>query len=197
MALTDRLMNDLRFKLPGAIDPTIKNEIWNMLDEFCREGHAWREVIDVALTVDQDNYQPTPAGTEIVHVYDISHATLDVNGAIYDYGTLLLPNMPTLADTETPLFVDAALTPSLDVGADLEALIPADMWSRWHAYFMHGVLGRMMSQVAKPYSNPTLAVFHLRSFRSGVAIARHQVRTKGVIGAQLWRFPPFARGRHR
>lgn len=194
MALTDRLMDNLRVKLPGAIDPLIKTELWNTLNDACREGHLWRETIDVPLVEGEVAYEVAPAGAEVVHVYGVSHATLDVTGTVYDNGMVVLRNRtPLFSDTTTPLFVDAALTPSLDAGADIENLIPADMWSTHHNMLVDGVIGRMMGQVAKPYSNPALAAYHLRSYRSQMVEARRRIKTGGIPGAQTWRYPRWAR----
>lgn len=196
MALQDRLFDDLRVSLPGSTDAAIKQELWATLDDLCRDGHVWRETITVALVVNQDEYLITPAGTEIVHVFAIDHPTLDLTNVTYEYGKILIASdSPLAADTTSPLFVVAALTPSLNPGADVEAWIPSDMWSEHYQTILSGVKARMMAQPAKPYSNPQVAVYHARDYRSRKAVARHRVRTGGVPGAQMWRFPSFSRAR--
>jgi len=192
MALTDRLMDNLRVNLPGAIDNMIKMELWNTINDACREGHIWRETIDVPLTVDDNLYNPAPEGTEVVYAFGVSHASMDVSGIVFSNGTLVLPRSPSLAEVETPLFMDAALTPAMEVGADIEGLIPADMWSKHHQMWVEGVTGRMMGHPAKPYSNPSLAAYHLRAYKGLLARAAKEVRTGGRIGAQAWRFPRWA-----
>lgn len=193
MALTDRLMDNLRVKLPGAIDPSIKNELWNTVNDACRNGHLWRETVDVPLVEGDNTYYPTPDGAEILHIFQISHPTLDVSNAVFDLGILVLTTLPRAADLEYPAFLNAALAPSLDAGADPENLIPADMWSEHFQLWLDGTLARMMAQPAKPYSNPALAAFHLRAYNGALAQARHKVRTGGIPGAQMWRYPRWAR----
>src|SRR5215218_4367129 len=107
MALSDRLMNDLQVKLPGATANAIQREIWNMLDDFCREGLAWRESIDVALTAGVSEYAITPAGTDIVRVYNVDHASLDLTGTLYEFGTLVLSTTPSATDALSPLYAAA------------------------------------------------------------------------------------------
>jgi hypothetical protein len=192
MALSDRLMDNLRVNLPGATDNAIRIELWNMLDDFCRGSWAWRETIAVTLIAGETEYQITPPGTEIVHAFSVDHATLNVNGASFEFDTLSLPNAPSASDALTPAYVIAALVPALSEGADIENLIPADMWSKWHQAFLSGTLARMMAQPAKPYSNPQLAAYHQRCYRPDRAEARRDAATNGVQGAQTWRFPRFA-----
>jgi hypothetical protein len=192
MALSDRLMDNLRVNLPGATDNAIRLELWNMLDDFCREALAWRETIAVPLTIGQLDYVITPLGTLIVQAMSVDHATLDVTGTTFEIDTLSLVNAPSAGDAATPAYVVAALTPDLSQGSDIENMIPADMWSKWHRAFVDGTLARMMAQFAKPYSNLQLAAYHQRSYRSDRAVARRSAATNDIVGAQLWRFPRFA-----
>jgi hypothetical protein len=192
MALTDRLFNDLQVQLPGAIENAIRRELYNTLDDFCRESFAWRETIEISLTAGVITYAVTPAGTEIVRVYSIDHDTFDVKDATYEFGEITFETAPTSAHVSTPAYLVAALTPAIGQGVDPEALIPSDMWSKWHRAFLAGTLARMMAQSAKPYSNPAIALYHQRVYNQQKAIATHDARTGGTPGAQMWSFPRFA-----
>jgi hypothetical protein len=190
MALTDRLFDNMRVRLPGATDNALKLELYNVLDDFCREAFVWRETIDVPLTVGVTEYPITPVGTEIVRVYSIDHTSLDVSNVTFEFGTISFGTAPSAADVAAgSAFVVAALTPAITQGADPENLLPADMWSQWHRAIQAGVLSGMMAQSAKPYSNPQLAVFDHREYVSQKAYAKRHVDTGGQPGAQLWRFP--------
>jgi hypothetical protein len=192
MALTDRLINDLQVQLPGAIENAIRRELYNTLDDFCRESFAWRETIEIPLVAGTITYSVTPAGTEIVRAYSIDHATLDVHDATYEFGEITFDAVPSVAHVATPAYLVAALTPAIGQGADPEALVPGDMWSKWHRAFLAGTLARMMAQSAKPYSNPGIALFHQRVYNQQKAIATHDARSGGIPGAIMWRFPRFA-----
>lgn len=189
MALTDRLFDNLRVALPGAVDNAIKLELYNTLDDFCRDAFVWRETIEVPLQEGLDTYPVTPEGTEIVRVYNIDHPTFDVGGASYEFGQILFANAPTVADVASPAFLTAALTPALTQGADPENMLPMDMWSLWHRPLLAGTKARMMGQPAKPYSNPQMAVVWHREYVQQKAIAKRHADTGGQPGAQLWRFP--------
>jgi hypothetical protein len=195
MALHDRLMVELRNRVPGAIDNQLKDAIWNTLNDFCRDAWVWRETIDITLIVGEVQYTVAVPGADVVHALNVTHATLDTSGALFEYDTLMLATAPLLGDVGTPAFVQAVLTPSLSVGADVEGLIPADMWSTHHQTILDGTLERMYSQPAKPFSNPQLAAYHHRAYSSGKAQARHRAQAGPVPGAQMWKFPPFAKGR--
>src|SRR5215207_1091745 len=193
MALSDRLMNDLQVRLPGVTVNAIRLELWNMLDDFCREGLAWRETIQVPLTAGVSEYAITPAGTNIVRVYNVDHASLDLTGVLYDFGVLVFKTSPTVSDAGAPAYVVAALAPAITQGADVENLVPEDMWSKFHRVFLKGTLGLLMAQPAKPYSNPQLAAFHWRGYLSDRAVARRGADTNEIPGAQIWAFPRFGR----
>jgi hypothetical protein len=193
MAETDRLLASLREELPGAVDASIEAKIWEVVHDACREGWLWRETLTVPLIEDMTTYTPAPAGTEIVHAFGLSHATLDVTDAIFDYGTLALPNAPSAAHvTDGSLYFIVALTPSLDAGDDVEELVPRDMWADHFEMFRAGVLGKMWAQPAKPWSNAALATYHLRDYRGRLALAKRRIDTGGIPGAQRWRFPRWA-----
>lgn len=192
MALSDRLINNAIARLPSASEPVIRAEVWNVVDKFCRESWAWRETIEVPLVALQQSYEPTPPGTEIIHVFNVSHETMDVKGTVYELGVITLPAAPVTVDPAKPLFVVAALTPAIDAGADVENLIPQDMWSAHHQVLLSGLLATMMGHPAKPYSNPNMALFYLRDFRAETTNARQRARLGMTIGAQQWRFPSWA-----
>lgn len=192
MALTDRLMDDARVALPGATDAGIQRELWNVVNEACRDGWLWRETVSVPVVEGQLQYDLAPTGSEVIFVLNAGHETLDLTEAYVEFGKLYLTTLPTAADAAGFLIVTLVLAPAVDAPNNPEGLIPEDMWRMFHQLWLHGLLSRMMAHPAKPYSNATLAVFHRRSFTRDLAEARLQVRTGGVPGVQTWRFPAWA-----
>lgn len=195
--VTDRLMENLRVRLPGSKDGVILLELFNVVDEACRISGLWQEAIPVTLVSGQDLYTITPMGTQIVEVMSVAHPTLDTNDITYDNGQIVLGTPPTAADVAaSPLYVTASLAPSPfgngdSPFADLTQWLPADLWPTHHELLLDGVLGRMMSQIGKPYSNPTFAQFHSRRFRNAMAQARSGVAAGGAAYAPTWSFPRF------
>jgi hypothetical protein len=193
MALHDRLFASLRNDLPGVTDALLTSKIWEVINEMCREGWVWKETIEVTLVNGDPIYSIAPTDTEVLYLYSISHETLDVNEAVFELGTLTLATAPTPADVAAGfLYAVVALAPTLGTGTDVEALIPQDMWSEHFETMRRGMLASMLALPAKPWTNPQLAAFYHRDFRSRLGQAKHKVQTAGVPGAQLWRFPKWA-----
>jgi len=59
----------------------------------------------------------------------------------------------------------------------------------YHETILDGVLGKMMGQSAKSYSNDTLSTYHLRRFRDGIMQARVASERANLYGGQAWRYP--------
>jgi hypothetical protein len=59
----------------------------------------------------------------------------------------------------------------------------------YHRPILDGLLGRMMQQQAKSYSNDKLAEYHLKRFRDGIAMTKTAVMRGNLFGGQSWRFP--------
>lgn len=191
MALTDRLMDDLRSSLPGAVDPAIHRALWGVVNTACRDGWVWRESNPITIDTTHVQYSVVPPGTDVVQVLSLSHETLNVSDIVVEFGNLFLSTLPSDADAATPIIAVLALAPALDA-ADPEAFIPSDLWSTYYDLWKNGVMAAMMAQPAKPYTNPQLAAFYARSFKRDLGQAKLRARTDGVQGAQAWRFPRWA-----
>lgn len=192
MAATDRLIDNALVHVPSSTKNALRLELWNVLDDFCRDTMAWGETVAVPLVADVASYLVAPAGTEVVQVSSVAHETLNVDAAVFELGYLILDPVPTVDDALTPLTAACILTPSLTAGADLENLVPLDLLTRWHNALLAGLISAMMAQPAKPYSNPQLAAYHRRRYLSDRAHARRWADTLGEVGLQMWRFPRFA-----
>ena len=91
------------------------------------------------------------------------------------------------------LYLTMALAPSL--GADLEnpaTWIPGDIFASKYTLLLHGVLGAMMLQTAKPYSNTSLGQYHTQIYSRELTAAPLTDRDGGLPTRQRWRFPRFA-----
>ena len=190
----DFLMDNLKSKIPGAIEPMIEAELANMLDEFCRRSLTWREEAEVDLVAGIKVYEVAPPiGETFVHMIAAEHPQANLRGSFFEFGQFNLYYQPEAADVAAgPVTLTMAMTFDMNARGDLRNAIPEDMWEEYHQTFMDGTLGRMMAQAAKPYSNAQLAVYHTRAFNRDVAQARHRANTHNIPGAQLWRYPKWA-----
>jgi hypothetical protein len=76
--------------------------------------------------------------------------------------------------------------------------VPDWFWTDYTRTLQDGLIGNMLVQPAKPYSNPQMGQFYLKRFMSGMSIARIQVENGRRFGAQRWTYPQgFAVGRRK
>lgn len=191
MASTEilRLMKNLRVQLPGAIDDAIKLEVYNALNDFFQGSNIWREDLSVAITAGDKSYTLTPTQTSnIVRLIGVENSDKLPVSATLDLITqeLVLELEPSTNDTYT---VQVVLTVNDPVDAEDYPEAPDWVINLYMNDIISGVLGRMMAQPAKPYSNAALAVVHTRSFQAATAVARAEANRRFTFGAQRWRFP--------
>jgi hypothetical protein len=66
---------------------------------------------------------------------------------------------------------------------------PAWILEKYGVGLLDGVVGRMMLQPAKPYTNPQLGAAHLNAFHRTVSTAGTESVHRNVHNAQAWVFP--------
>jgi len=191
-----RLMSNARVHIPGALDDTLKLELHNTLAEFLLKTKFWREQIEYTVRPGRTAYEL--AGTESGAIFALV-ANLNSNGnpvaaSMATAGTLDLTNDPGTVEVLT---AEVALTVVDPDASDDYPQIPDDLLVMYGEGILAGLVGRMMSQPAKPYTNERMGIFNLRKFNVSVATARAAVAHKNIHGGQAWRFPPFASGHQR
>lgn len=198
---TDRLIKNARTSLPGALDNVILLELFNVLDDFFRNSRIWAEDIPFSVTASD------PVGTvyyiepesvssivALMHVRDENNfytkALMEIPGEV----TFVLP--PGNSVTYTANVALSILDP---VQRDGYPEFPAWVLEKYGVGILDGLLGRMMAQPAKPYTNAKLADVRLKLFRQTTSIASTESLHRNVQGGQSWTYPQqFAtRGRRR
>lgn len=201
-----RLMNNAKVRLPGATDDAIQRELFMVMDEFFKDTNVWKE--DIPITVPGGD----PAGTRyiiapnepanITQLMWVFTASTDpsasrgapVAAAMDVIGELTLYNQP---NTEASYVVTVALTVQDPVNRDGYVVFPQWVAQKYHDAILDGVLGRMMTQRAKPWTDNQMSVYHLRSFNSKKAKARVEATRNNTYRQQAWRFPGFTGGSQR
>lgn len=185
----NRIMDNLRVRLPGAVDSVLQLELFNTLNEFCCGSNIWREKIDVPITAGVKIYDLTPSGnSKVVRLMSLVDGNdFPVSAAIdtIDF-TLELFDTP---NTSSTFYATVALTVDDPVNTEGYPNFPSWILATYQVDIEDGVLARMMSQPAKPYSNTQLALFHQRRFTSATAVARAEAQRRYTYGGQVWRFP--------
>jgi hypothetical protein len=184
-----RLMSNLRIHLPGAVDGSIKLELYNALNRFFQGSNSWREDIEIDVVPNVQDYELVPSGpctlVRLISVVDNNNfpvtATLDV-----ETRDLIFNRPITTAATYT---AQVALTIAEPLDREGYPVFPEWLLNLYSNDLISGVLSRMLMQPAKPYTNLPLAEFHGAAFRSAVAKAKTRANRRYTYGAQAWRFP--------
>lgn len=196
-AQMNRLMDDARVRLPGALDGTIQAELFRAVKDFCTRTSVWTQEFDievVPVTVsyleDRDAYThrifPPTGATSVRLMYALDQNQVPVMSqmAVPDY--VEFAYSPNEATTYKAVI---ALTVGDPVTRNGEPLAPAWLFEKYGEVFLDGVLARMMSQAAKPYTNLPMGAFHQGKFNQGVGKGRIDALRGNAYRAQPWRFP--------
>lgn len=184
--ILDRIMRGARMRLPGALDDAIKEELFLVLDEFLQRSTIWQEDVTFKVTSADTEYVVVPsAGTIIRLLQVINSDDTPVRATMQEPFTVVLREEPN-ADTFT---AKVALTVVDPTTKDGNPEVPEWILTKYHGAILDGVIGRMMSQPAKPYTTERHAVYHTRRFRNGTASATAEAKRKNVHGGQAWAFP--------
>jgi hypothetical protein len=185
---TDRLLNNARVHLPGVTDATIQLELFNVLNDFFQVTNAWQEDIDFQTSPSVVEYTITPTGTSTINrlIWVQNANQIPVDALMPTPGTIKLILPPSQIDTLT---ATVALTIDDPVDGDGFPNFPAWVLTKYNTGILDGVLGRLMAQPAKPYTNAQLAVIRLKSYIAARSSAKAEVLHGNQNNGQTWRFP--------
>ena len=188
---TERLIKNARTALPGALDGAILIELFNVLDEFFQNTNIWQEDIPFSVigneATDTVHYiEPESVSTIVRLLYVLDAGGFPINASMQVPGEVTFGFPPTTAGTYTARVV---LTINDPTQRDGYPEFPQWIFTKYRLGILDGVLGQMMSQPAKPYTNPQLAQYHMKKFRNAIVIASSESDRKNVLGRQAWRFP--------
>lgn len=201
-----RFMNVARVRLPGATDDAMQLELFAVMDEFFKGSNVWQEDVNITIPANDPAgtiYYVTPTGPSLVDkllwVYQVSTSTAisrgsQIGAAMQYPGEITLGSQPSSAVTYR---VTVTLTVQDPTTRDGYVSFPAWVLARYRNIVLDGLLGRMMSQPNKPFSNMQLSVFHMRKFIGGISSARVEATRNNTYRQQAWRFPGFAGGSQR
>lgn len=190
-ALTDRILDSARSRLPGAIDSQVYFELTDVLNDFFRTSTCWRETTTVQIEDGVDQYElfteDLPA--RVVTLISVKNANGDTIPA-----TMLNPNVLKLYRNPEPgeYTISVILTVANNVNDEMYPRFPQWVSDTYGDVIADGVVGRMSAMPAKPYSSPNHAAFYTRKFKAGALSARINTNRENLMGGQRWQFPQFA-----
>jgi hypothetical protein len=189
------LMNKARVRLPGALDSAILQELASTFDEFLTISRVWYEDIDFTVNPTSNSFEEAPG--------DYTYPLVPTSGGVVSLeyvrdasGNGKPASMPVIPDVIIGITPSAsetwtARTILKNNAVDIEGypVVPDWIVQRYEIRLLDGVLGRMMSQIAKPYTSSATALVHLRLFNSGAQRARTDARRENLYAAQRWSYP--------
>lgn len=195
-ATMKRMIDSAKVRLPGALDSAINMELFTLLAEFFRSSNVWTEDLTADVVPTDENRITNPSaytyllvpseGTILRLMSGINSQGTPVQATMPVPGEVILRTSPDIADTYTFRVSLSILDPTTSDGYPQ---FPDWILTKYWDGLLDGLLGRMMSQIGKPYSSPTTAVMHLRRFRSTISRAKVEASHKNLYGAQSWQFP--------
>ena len=182
-------MDNLRVRLPGALDDTLLMEVFNALNDFFQDTNIWYEDIEFMVSAGVQDYLILANGpSSIVRLLGVVDGDQRTVAAYMDTpGEILLRDKPTVGGATFTARV--SLTVNDPMTREGYPVFPAWVLNKYQNDIIDGVMGRMMMQPSKPYSNAKLALFHSRAFRSAIAYARQEANRRNVYRGQRWQFP--------
>ncbi len=198
----ERLMNTARVRLPGATDTALQLELFTVMDDFFKGTNLWQEDIDFNVVGNSPAgtvYYLTPTGPCIIDklmwCYGVPTSNTlrgtQIRAVMSTPGELVLYTQPSADDVYR---ATVALTVQDPTQRDGYVTFPKWVLDKYRTVILDGLLGKMMSQPAKPFTDKQLSVYHLRRFKAGISEARVEGQRNNVYRSQAWRFPSFAGG---
>lgn len=186
-----RLMNNARVHLPGAIDANIQLELFNTFNDFFQDSNIWQE--DITFQVKVADADPTTYSIEQSSVSSMNRLLWVANSAgrpvaasMQVPGEILLA---TKAGADDTLTATVALTINDPTTRDGFPEFPAWVLNKYGTGLLEGLLGRMMLQPAKPWTNQQLGTFYARKMVGTTSQAKLEALHRNVNNGQAWRFP--------
>jgi len=183
-----RILDATRQHLPGVSDNILKQELFNVIDEFLSRTNVSQQKINFSTVVNQKTYTITPSGntTFVRLLYVTDAAEMVVAATMATIGSVVLQTAPSTVATLTACV--SVSCNSVD-GSGYPIDVPAAVLDRYYDAFSCGLLARMMLHPSKQYTNVKLATYHGKRFDDVMNACRQEVRQQNLMGGQAWRFP--------
>jgi hypothetical protein len=200
----DQLMTQATVKLVGVSDGALRAEFYDVLTEFFNDSSCWTECVTfqyqpnvIAYPVDVSEGQiirlnsvmdwgPTVPPLLTAAITPGTPGPLGMPALMPQIGLVVLSNIPNQTGYAQAIFT---LNCSLPTSRDGVPIAPDWVLPIWHVGLLDGLLGKMMNDPNKSYSNAASATYHLRRFRDAIARARVSKLRANTLGSAAWRYP--------
>lgn len=184
---TERLMREVQVELIGASELHIKAKLFDILTEFYYDSGSWQETISVPVVAGTQLYDITPVEGQILRLVVVTDAGGYFQSALMPcVGQLVLKYIPNVSQTFTATVAKSVVAP---VAKDGWPIAHEQTLREFYLAIKEGMLGNLMNEKNKSYSDSKGALYHLTKFRKGITDARIATLRANTNGAQAWRFP--------
>jgi hypothetical protein len=181
------LMDQARVKLLGASDAQLKAELYDVFHEFFDMSSSWTDQLTVPIVAGITTYVLTPDEGYIIRLAGVEDANKFTQPAIMpEVGTIVLRDPPNLNQTFTAFVVLNVVRPTTKDGFPI---VPEYTLPLWGPGILDGLLGKMMTQPNKSYSDVAQGTYHLKRFQVAISKARVAALRRNTFGTQAWFFP--------
>jgi hypothetical protein len=217
------LLNQARVKLPGSSDAGIKHELYEVLHEFFDTTNAWKQDVQINVQPYVQAYIVSASEGQIIRLFTVLDSNLFQQPAVLlapsqpgppggstlnpansgtppnpsseaDFMTVMLQLQYSQAQIFTVSLILNVMQPH---GRDGIPDMPSWTLSKFGRVVLDGLLGKMMGQPSKSYTQDSLSVYHLKRFRDGMAMVRASITRSNSVGSQNWVFPQNYRTRNQ
>lgn len=194
----DNLLNQLRVELTGVSDALLHSMLYQVMTEFFDGSSYWTEWLPINATSGKHRYPVTPTEGQIIRLDMVVKVSSAANGAAPADGGYFVPSlMPEVGvivaehapDTTEQWAAHVVLNVSLPTLRGGVPIAPEFTLKQWFLAIKHGMLGELMNQQDKSWSNSKGALYHLSKYRSYIQQARTIKKKANTNGATAWRFP--------
>ena len=205
-----RIIDGARVRLTGALDGTIRMELFSVAKEFFQRSNIWREEIPFIVVPGVDSYELNgehrglvnrllwvegarqPPGSGLVHPGPMKFAVLPRTGGL----TAVVKIRDNPSQNEL-WYAHVALTVADPTDRLGLPFMPDWIVEKYSSTLTDGVVARLAAYPNKPFSNRALAAYHGREFRNGTNLAKNEAAHGNVFGGQAWSFPQGFRSRNQ
>jgi hypothetical protein len=191
----ERIMNEARVRLPGVSDAGLKGTMFDVIDEFFDNSNAWIEWLNVNLVVGSQTYTLYPQqGGMLNRLVTLLDSNNVVYPAVVSFSDVYTPPGVILSlvnPVSAPVLVTACFTKKVVLPNNKWDIPDAPSWlvPLYGRYLLDGLLGNLMMQRGKSYSDPDRSQYHIKRFRDGMDMAKTAVMRSNLLGGQAWRYP--------
>ena len=199
----EHFMNQARIKLPGASDAGIKAEFYEVCKEFLADTNSWVEHFHLPVTVGKQEYLLSPRdGGQVIRLLGVWDGNrIPVAAAMPHFGTVHIrwpiqqtsivptPGQHMTLSASNPYLVVVNKNIVEPTTSDDYPIVPDFVLKVYSVHVLDGLLGKMMGQQAKSFTNANMSLYHLRRFRTGIQMARVAADRHNLRGGQTWLFP--------